>query len=79
MKKADGPNPPANDWMTVEIIARGNVFTVKINGKIVTEFTDEDEKRPTKGYSGFHVNGKKAAVQIRKAEVLPFSPLPTTK
>lgn len=63
-----------NEWYTQEIIVKGKTITVKINGKVVNEYTEPaDNKNPTrkldKGTFAFQAHDPKSKVMFRKIQV----------
>jgi hypothetical protein len=58
---------PADAWFTMEIIARGNRITIKVNGvTTVDEFEDNQFQR---GHFALQQLGKETVVEFRKIEV----------
>lgn len=66
---------PDDTWWTQDIIARGNHIIIKVNGKVVTDTTDP-QNRYTKGYLALQQHNAGSIVQYRK---LMMRPLPAEK
>ena len=56
-----------NDWNQLHVIARGNLITVMINGKMMSQFVDEDpENRELEGLMGLQMHvGPPMKVEFR--------------
>src|SRR5439155_20689809 len=66
---------PDDVWGTQHIIAQGNHIVIKVNDKVVTDYTDEKDTY-TKGYLALQQHNKGSVVQYRN---LMFRPLPPQK
>jgi hypothetical protein len=66
---------PPNEWFTQEVIAEGNHFVIKVNGKTTVDFVDEKNTYP-KGRFALQQHDPKTVVWFRKIEVME---LPSTK
>jgi Domain of Unknown Function (DUF1080) len=60
-----------NDWNTMHIIARGNMLTHVVNGKVMAVFIDEDPKnRMMKGLLGFQIHvGAPMKIEFRNIAI----------
>ena len=56
------------NWFTYEVIARGNKFTLKVNGKTTTEFTDPRSEFP-QGHVVLQIVGSSSLAEYRKIEI----------
>jgi hypothetical protein len=70
LKQSDLPNPPASEWFTFELIAKGYSIRTLINGKKAVEVTDEDKVSP-KGRFALVV-GEESVVRVRNIKILPL-------
>jgi hypothetical protein len=66
---------PDDTWGTQHIIAQGNHIIIKVNDKVVTDYTDE-KNTYTKGYLALQQHNKGSVVQYRN---LMFRALPVNK
>ncbi len=55
------------EWHTQHIIARGNHIIIKVNDKVVVDYTDEKNTH-TKGYVAFQQHNKGSVVQFRNVQ-----------
>jgi hypothetical protein len=62
---------PADEWFTYEVIAKGNHFTVILNGKTLYEYVDRANQYP-KGHIAFQQHDPGSHVWIRKVEIMEF-------
>jgi WD40 repeat protein len=60
---------PAGEWFLLEIIAKGDLVTVKVNGTIVAESLDERNKFATKGHIVLQQDAN-AVLEFRKVEIM---------
>ncbi len=64
-------------WFTLEVIARGDHFVVKVDGKTTLDFTDakkelfsgEPKKAVSSGFIALSVSGRAGVTEFRKIEV----------
>ncbi len=79
LKKVEVQAPPAKEWFTYEIIARGNTISILVNGvKHVDSVVDEDRTSMAGGLM-LDVNGAGSLARFRKIEIIPLPPLPVKK
>ncbi len=64
---------PAEQWFTLEIIARGNRIVVGVNGQITADYTDADASL-AKGHIALQQANANTVVQFRKIEVREYTP-----
>jgi Domain of Unknown Function (DUF1080) len=75
--------PPLREWNTMEIVLAGERTTVKVNGEVVTDFTEGDAvppkkqdfepergARPQQGYIGLQNHDARDVVLFREISVL---------
>jgi hypothetical protein len=65
----DGSEKPFGEWNTIEITARGDTVSVKVNGDLVNEATN---LTATKGAISLQSEG--APIEFRKVELTPLAP-----
>src|SRR5262249_35681374 len=66
-----------DEWFTLEVIARGDRFHVKVNGKTTLDFTDakkalfhgDPKKAVNKGYIALSIYGAPGETRFRKIEI----------
>ncbi len=64
-----GPSPvPPNQWFLLEVIASGNHIVISVNGKTVTDHTD-DARRFTTGHIALQQHDPETVVEFRKIEI----------
>ncbi|MGE0609251.1 MAG: DUF1080 domain-containing protein [Pirellulales bacterium] len=63
---------PDNTWWTQHITAIGNHITIKVNDKVVVDFTD-DKNTHTKGYIALQQHDPGSVVHYRNLKVKPIS------
>jgi hypothetical protein len=79
----DNLTAPAKDdqWFTMEIKVQGKSITTKVDGKVITEFTEPENWEPPKNFAGRKLSGGTIAiqghdpgseVQYRKIEIKPL-------
>jgi Protein kinase domain/3-keto-disaccharide hydrolase/Putative zinc-finger len=68
-------NLPADQWITLEIIARGPIFTTKANGQIAAEVVEPGGYRPA-GHLALQVWNPRTVVRFRKIEIRELPPAP---
>jgi hypothetical protein len=73
-KNLESPSKPG-EWFTQHIIADGNHIVIKVNDKVITDFTDE-KNTYTKGYLALQQHDPKSVVYYRK---LMYRRLPAKK
>jgi predicted Zn finger-like uncharacterized protein len=69
------------EWITLEIIAEGNHFVIKMNGETTCDYVDE-QRLHTKGHIALQQHGKESYVEFRKIEIKELTPVknaPTPK
>jgi hypothetical protein len=82
-RTAAQPQKPAGEWNTMEIVLKGNVTVVRLNGEFVTEFPGEQPApprnrwyepvrgpRPDAGYIGLQNHDANSVVYFREVSVL---------
>jgi serine/threonine protein kinase len=62
------PIVPAGQWLTLEVLARGNHIIIKVNGEITADFTDEARRFST-GYIALQQHTPRTVVEFRKIEI----------
>ena len=62
------PAPPAGEWFTLEVIARGNATTVLVNGQKTAEYIDPKNEYP-QGHIALQKHDPNTVVEFRKVEV----------
>jgi hypothetical protein len=62
------------EWVTLEVTAEGNHLTIKANGKITAEFTDE-KQRYTKGHIVLQQHGPATVTEFRRIEIKELPPV----
>ncbi|MCS5572444.1 MAG: DUF1080 domain-containing protein [Pseudomonadales bacterium] len=76
----DVSNPPAkdNEWWTQHIIVKGKQIIIKINDKVVVDYTEPEDAKPTsdgfvrvldKGTFAFQAHDPKSKVSFRNVQV----------
>lgn len=63
---------PDNEWFTQEIICQGNQITIKVNGKVVTEYTDKNNTYQ-KGHFAFQQHDPGGEVYFKNVMVKDLS------
>lgn len=58
-----------DEWFTQEVIAEGNHFVIKVNGKTTVDFVDRNNTYP-KGHFALQQHDPKTVVKFRKIEVI---------
>ena len=66
----------ANEWFTMEIIARDNHLLVKVNGRTAVDFMDE-KRQFTRGHLALQVHKPETVVKFRRIEIREGKPLAT--
>jgi hypothetical protein len=70
-----------NEWFTQEVIVQGNHVTVKVNGKVVNEYTQPDDLKREEGWEkavigsgtfALQAHDPKSEVHYRKVMVKPL-------
>ena len=70
-----------NRWFLMEVIVEGKHITTKVDGKVISDFTEPDQVQPPKGFAGrmlshgtFALQGHdpESKVLYRKVEVKPL-------
>lgn len=64
---------PAGEWNTLEIVAVGHHYTVRINGEVVTTWTDPDQ-RSAAGYIGLQNYEDGKTVRFRRLRLKDLPP-----
>lgn len=72
LKKSEAPSVAPNQWVTLEVRAKGNTITTEVDGVKKVQVTDEAEKKITKGGFCIKLEGEDANIQIRKIEIAVF-------
>jgi serine/threonine protein kinase/tetratricopeptide (TPR) repeat protein len=67
---------PPDTWFLMEVIAKGNHFLIKIDGKDAASFTD-DRRRYSKGHVALQCIDSGTRVEFRKIEVKELHETPT--
>ena len=67
------PPVPPGQWFTEEVIARGNHIVIKVNGKTLTDYTDEG-RRFRSGHIALQVNTPTTVAEFRKIEIKELPP-----
>jgi len=62
------------EWFTQEVIAKGNHITIKVNGKITVDFTDEQNSY-TQGHLALQQHHDGSIVEFRRIEVKELAPV----
>lgn len=62
---------PAEEWFTLEIVARGNRIIVGVNGQVTADYTDPDASL-TKGHIALQDSTPETIVQFRKVEIREY-------
>jgi hypothetical protein len=57
------------EWFTYEVIAKGNVITILVNGKTTVDHFVDKKKTYSKGLVAFQQHNEGSVVKIRKVEV----------
>jgi hypothetical protein len=57
-----------NEWVTVEVIAKGESVTVKVNGAVVAQYRDERNQFARSGHIALHQDAN-AVIEFRKVEI----------
>jgi hypothetical protein len=72
---------PPDTWFTQEVIADGKHIIIKVNGKKVVDYVDEDPKAPTKGHFAIqeHPPAKGAEASIIMVKKIEVKELPSKK
>jgi hypothetical protein len=68
----ESPVPPGK-WFTQEVIVQGNRIIIKINGKTLTDYTDE-KKRYKSGHLALQQHNPQTVVEFRKIEIQELKP-----
>jgi hypothetical protein len=63
-----GKTKPAGEWNSYEIVCRGQNYSVRLNGKLVTTWTDH-ARRATSGYIGLQNYDGQATVRHRNLRI----------
>ncbi|HEX7861871.1 MAG TPA: DUF1080 domain-containing protein [Verrucomicrobiae bacterium] len=64
---------PPGEWNAYEIVARGHNYSVRLNGKLVTTWTDP-ERRSTNGFIGLQSYDDGKNVRHRNLRIKPLRP-----
>ena len=64
---------PPNTWWHQHIIVRGNHIIIKVNDKVVVDYTDE-ENRYTDGYLALQQHDPAGVVKYKNLMMRPLSP-----
>jgi serine/threonine protein kinase len=67
-RKATGNGIATDDWFDLEVIARGNSITVKVNGETTAEFVD-DERTFQRGHFVLQAFRETTTVHVRQVEI----------
>ncbi len=59
---------PAGEWIALEVIAKGDLVTVKVNGNVVAEFQDDKRQFARSGHIALHQDAN-ATIEFRKVEI----------
>jgi hypothetical protein len=59
---------PAGEWITLEVIAKGDLVTVKVNGNAVAECRDDQRQFARSGHIALHQDAN-ATIEFRKVEI----------
>ncbi len=70
--QAKEPPAAAGAWLLVEIIAKGDLVTVKVNAQSVAEFRDEKRHFAPSGHIALHQDAN-ATIEFRKVEIEDLS------
>ena len=72
LNRGKGSPPPGDSWFTLEVVARGNRITIKVNGATtVDEFKDDQYQR---GHFALQQLGPETVAQFRKIEIKELPP-----
>ena len=63
---------PAGEWFLLEILAKGDLVTVKVNGIAVAEFRDDRRQYARSGHIALHQDAN-AIIEFRKVEIEDLS------
>ena len=63
---------PDDTWWTQDVIVQGNHFIIKINDKVVTDCTDQNN-RYAKGYLALQQHNPGSIVQFRNLLMRPLA------
>jgi hypothetical protein len=66
LKEAATPAVPAEEWFTLDVVAVGNRITVKVNGAVTADLTDNTHAR---GHVALQAFQDKTRVEFRKIEI----------
>ncbi len=79
LTQAKAAPAPAGDWILLEVLARGDLVTVKVNGNAVAEFRDDRRQFARRGHIALHQDAN-ATIEFRKVEIedlgAPKAPAP---
>ena len=64
----ESPAVAAGEWMTVEIVVKGDLVSVKVNAKTVAEFRDANQQFARTGHIALHQDAN-ATIEFRKVEI----------
>jgi hypothetical protein len=71
-KNLEAPNKP-DEFFTQEVIADGNHIIIKVNGKVITDFTDP-KNTYTKGHFAIQQHDPGSVITIKSIEVIELPP-----
>ena len=64
-----GESPaPAGEWFALDVLAKGDLVTVKVNGTVVAEFRDEKRQFARSGHVVLHQDAN-AVIEFRQVEI----------
>ena len=66
----ESASKPAGEWNKYEITVIGQKITVRLNGKVINEYTGE--KKTARGYVGLQNHDAKTKVSFRNVKVKPI-------
>lgn len=63
------PRIPANEWFTLDLIARGRTITIQVDGRLTSEYVDNTRERFDTGHIALEKFGPDTGVAFRKIEL----------
>jgi hypothetical protein len=77
LRARDAALRPPGEWNTFEILVRGQLLRVYLNGSLITEFTGADPDRRLDGFVGLQNHGSADRVAFRNVRIRELAGLPS--